>query len=292
MCYGVKTIIGAFLLSTFMVSCSIYDKYPCYDQAEITLKLVDSTGAVLPDSIAYKYNINGFVKGAFRYTVPADKDGKYRVVFNSDDRDSISFVAVATSDTSAYRVNIPQTGTVIGDTWLTLDNAEKEGNTPQPVAVYYGSLGIFPEDGKSKSYVIQLKNVLVRVRVQIKGLNDHFSDKDYRIALEGLRSGIAYDGSVSGELVNNDLQGGFESDGNYMILPITVFPTKAGERVRLRIYKSDGSLLLDRDVDEKGRPLELKRNDDVVFVVQVSYPTNITISVIPWAEIDNPIIFQ
>ncbi|MCO6026511.1 FimB/Mfa2 family fimbrial subunit [Prevotella cerevisiae] len=289
--YGVKTIIGAFLLSTFMVSCSIYDKYPCHDQAEITLKLVGSTGAVLPDSIAYKYNINGFVKGAFRYTVSADKDGKYRVVFNSDDRDSISFVAVATSDTSAYRVNNPQIGTVIGDTWLTLD-AKKEGNTPQPAAVYYGSLGIVPEGGKSKSYVIQLKNVLARVRVQIKGLNDHFSDKDYRTTLEGLRSGIAYDGSVSGELVNDDLQGSFESDGNYMTLPITVFPTKSGERVRLRIYKSDGSLLLDRDVDEKGRPLELKRNDDVVFVVQASYPTNITVSVIPWTEIENPTIFQ
>nr|WP_308572178.1 FimB/Mfa2 family fimbrial subunit [uncultured Prevotella sp.] len=289
--YGVKTIIGAFLLSTFMVSCSIYDKYPCHDQAEITLKLVGSTGAVLPDSIAYKYNINGFVKSAFRYTVPADKDGKYRVVFNTDDRDSISFVAVAASDTSAYRVNNPQIGTVIGDTWLTLD-AKKDGNTSQPAVVYYGSLGIVPESGKSQSYVIQLKNVLARVRVQIKGLNDHFSDKDYRIALEGLRSGIAYDGSVSGELVNDDLQGSFESDGNYMTLPITVFPTKAGERVRLRIYKSDGSLLLDRDVDEKGRSLELKRNDDVVFVVQVSYPTNITVSVIPWAEIENPTIFQ
>ena len=288
---GIKIIVIAFLLSTFMVSCSIYDKYPGHRQCDISLELADSTGAVLPDSIAHLYSINWFVDGIYQHTVAADADGKYRVSFDSGDR--ITFVAVAATDTSECSISTPILGESIKNTWLQL-KASSEKASLQPHAIYYGNLDVIPDDDDilAKSYTILMKDVRARVRVQIKGLKDRFGVGNYRVVLEGLRSGIAYDGSTTGELVNYDLVGSFDPDGNYMTLPNEVFPTKDGERVRIKVYKEDGSLLFDRDVDESGNPLEIKKNDDIVFVINASYLTHITITIVPWADINNPASFQ
>jgi hypothetical protein len=126
----------------------------------------------------------------------------------------------------------------------------------------------------------------------IKGLKSRFGDGNYRIVVEGLRTGIAYDGSSTGEQVNYSINGAFNSDGNYITLPYSVFPTKEGERVRILVYKQDGTLLFDHDTDDNGIPLVLKRYDDVVFVITASYQAQLTITIVPWADIDNPVSFQ
>lgn len=290
---GIKIIVIAFLLSTLMVSC-IYDNFPNHRQCDISLRLVNSRGAVLSDSVAHLYNIDWFVNGIYQRTVAAEKDGKYRVTFNSTDR--VTLVAIAASDTSECRVNSPILDESIKDTWLQLKTGG-ENTSPQPHAIYYGDLDVTPEadvsdDDPAKSYTILMKDMRAKVRVEIKGLKTRFGDGNYRIVLEGLRSGIAYDGSVTGVLVNYDMKGSFDSQGNYTTLPDEVLPTKSGEQVRIRVYKEDGSLLFDRDVDEKGEPLEVKKNDDIVFVINATYLTDLTVTVVPWADIENPTSFQ
>jgi hypothetical protein len=290
---GIKIIVIAFLLSTLMVSC-IYDEFPNHRQCDISLRLVNSRGAVLSDSVAHLYNIDWFVNGIYKRTVAAEKDGKYRVTFNSTDR--VTLVAVAASDTSECHENTPILDESIKDTWLQLKTGG--GNTsPQPHAIYYGDLDVTPDenvsdDDPAKSYTILMKDMRAKVRVEIKGLKTRFGDGGYRIVLEGLRSGIAYDGSVTGVLVNYDMKGSFDSQGNYTTLPDEVLPTKSGERVSIKVYKQDGSLLFDRDVDEQGNPLEVKKNDDIVFVINASYLTDLTVTIVPWADIENPTSFQ
>jgi hypothetical protein len=287
---GIKTILIVLLLSMIMASC-IYDEYPGRKQCDLSLNLVDSTGALLTDSVAHKYDVYWFVNGIYKQTIKAENDGLYRLSFNQGDR--ITFVAIAAKDTAACKVNAPVVGESIKNVWLQLKTSS-DNISPQPSAIYYGSIDTTAteSDPTNNRYVISMKDVRSRISVRVNGLRERFGDGNYRIVVEGLRSGIAYDGSTSGELINYEFTGGFDSEGNYVTGSSRVFASSSDERVRVRVYKQDGGLLFDRDVDEDNKPLIVNKRDDIVFVINASYSVEMTIKIVPWAEVNNTSTFQ
>lgn len=295
---GIKTILTALLSSVIMVSC-IYDKYPGRRQYDISIQLMDNTGMVLPESVAHLNNIYWFVNGVYQKTVYADSDGKYRLSFNAGDR--VTFVALAGSDSDMYTVYEPHEGESITNTWLQL-NTNGSIMGPQPSGIYYGCLDVVPEVNtedleEDVSYTLTMHEVRAKARVLIKGLEGRYGKGSYRIVMEGLRSGIAYDGSSTGRYVNYDMTpdksygDGFDDLGNYWTEPIYVLPTRDEEPVRLLVYKANGELLFDRDIDEEGAPLLINEGEDVVLVIQASYITELGVTIVPWSQIDNSGVF-
>ncbi|WP_018462738.1 FimB/Mfa2 family fimbrial subunit [Segatella paludivivens] len=289
---GIKTILIGLLLSMIMASC-IYDEYPDRKQCDLMLNIVDSTGSRsnIPDSVAHKYDVYWFVNGIYKQTISAEDDGLYRLSFDKGDR--ITFVAIAAKDTAACKVNVPFVGESIKNVWLQLKTSSNN-ISPQPSAIYYGSIDTTAtaSDPTNNRYVISMKDVRSKISVRVNGLKERFGAGNYRIVVEGLRSGIAYDGSTSGELINYEFTGHFDSEGNYVTGNATVFASGSDERVRVRVYKQDGEMLFDRDVDEDNKPLIVNKRDDIVFVINASYSTGMTIKIVPWNEIPNPGGFQ
>ena len=76
-----------------------------------------------------------------------------------------------------------------------------------------------------------------------------------------------------------------------MTSSVTLLPT-GEEPFRLLIYKQDGELIIDTTVDEKGNPLIIKPNDNIVFYVIVDYIAGITIKILPFEDIDNSYTFE
>lgn len=161
---GIKTILIGLLLSMIVTSC-IYDEYPDRKQCDLSLNIVDSTAALLPDSVAHKYDVYWFVNGIYKQTIKAEDDGLYRLSFSKGDR--ITFVAIAAKDTAACKMNVPSVGESIKNVWLQL-KISSNNISPQPSAIYYGSIDTTAtaSDPINNRYVISMKDV--RSRISLK----------------------------------------------------------------------------------------------------------------------------
>lgn len=287
---GIIRTIALWTVLVLMTSCSIYDGYPHRRQYDVVLQLSDSAGNVIPDSIASVSEIYAFVNGVYQGRYAKESDGKIRVTFN--DNDSVTFVAIAGRRLGEYTLNTPQTGEAIENTWLQLKTAGA-GVTHQPSAIYYGNISTVGDisDVADVKRTITLRDIRAKVRVHVRGLLDRFGPGNYRIVIEGLRSGVAYDGTTGGDYVNYEMGGAFNDKGDWITDPAIVLPSK-GETVKLRIYKQDGTLLFDRDHDEDGNPLVIKSNEDAVFIVTASSLLNMTLRVVPFEDVINSGFFQ
>lgn len=270
--------------------CSIYDHYPDRIQRSLRVELRDSVGDVLSsDSASDVVYLYYFVNGIYQGRVARDGSGHFRMVYNEGD--SITYVAVAGKDTAQYDLHVPQPGESISNVWLQL-HVPSSGTAPEPAPIYYGkatATELSADDAESQ--VLELHDVRSRVRVWVKGLRRRFGDGKYRIVIEGLHSGLAYDGTTGGEYVNYDMRGVFDAKGDWKTDPVTVLPS-TGSTVYLKIYKEDGTLLFDRTEDENGKPLVVKSGDDVVFIVNASYQADLTIRVAPYEDAMNENVFQ
>lgn len=175
-------------------------------------------------------------------------------------------------------------------TWLQLIDAEK-GNAISPSAIYYGSLSSPFSDKLEEETVITLKDVRAKTSVYLKGLKACYGDGNYRVVLEGMNSGVTYDGNGGGKLVNYELGGKFNAKGDWFTPAMIVLPT-TGEAVKVKIYKEDGTLLYTCDHTDDGSPLAVKPGDNVVFYITIWQNADISIKVIPFDDVDNPIFFQ
>ena len=287
---GIIRTMTLWAVLLLMASCSIYDEYPNRRQYDVTLQLADSSGNVLPDSVALVSEIYAFVNGVYQGKFKKEADGKVHVAFN--DNDTVTFVAVAGKDTSQYVRNEPKIGTPIQDTWLRL-HTNGAGVNHQPTAIYYGSISeVPPVVDTNPQQVITLRDIRSKVGVKIHGLREHFGDGNYRVVIEGLHSGICYDGTGGGDPISYEMSGAFDSSDDWNANPAIVLPAK-GDSVRVKIYSQDGALIFDGDKDENGKPLTIKSSDNSVIVITVgSTPAQITVKIVPFEDVINSGFFQ
>ena len=283
---GIIRFALLFLLELSLYSC-IYDKYPGREQYALTVEYVDNEGNKLPDSVAVLDRVGCFVDGIFKETLVEEEDGKYRYVFL--DGDDVAFVAIAGENPDDYTINPPKPGESISNCWLQMKLTPGE-ETPEPSAVYYGSIHTLLTDNANENVVIRMHDVRARVSVVARNFLDKFGYGNYRFTIENCRSGISYDGKGCGSFVNYEMPGSIHSDGDYYTISRTIFPTD-DTPLRVKIYKEDGSLLFDRDTDEDGNPLIIHSATDEVILIQFYYYTDATIRVVPFEDINNSTLF-
>lgn len=283
---GIIRFALLFLLELSLYSC-IYDKYPGREQYALTVEYIDTEGNKLPDSVAVLDRVGCFVDGIFKETLVEEEDGKYRYVFL--DGDDVAFVAIAGENPDDYTINPPKPGESISNCWLQMKLTPGE-ETPEPSAVYYGSIHTLLTDNANENVVIRMHDVRARVSVVARNFLDKFGYGNYRFTIENCRSGISYDGKGCGSFVNYEMPGSIHSDGDYYTISRTIFPTD-DTPLRVKIYKEDGSLLFDRDTDEDGNPLIIHSGTDEVILIQFYYYTDATIRVVPFEDINNSTLF-
>lgn len=283
---GIIRFALLFLLELSLYSC-IYDKYPGREQYALTVEYIDTEGNKLPDSVAVLDRVGCFVDGIFKETLVEEEDGKYRYVFL--DGDDVAFVAIAGENPDDYTINPPKPGESISNCWLQMKLTPGE-ETPEPSAVYYGSIHTLLTDNANENVVIRMHDVRARVSVVARNFLDKFGYGNYRFTIENCRSGISYDGKGCGSFVNYEMPGSIHSDGDYYTISRTIFPT-GDTPLRVKIYKEDGSLLFDRDTDENGNPLIIHSATDEVILIQFYYYTDATIRVVPFEDINNSTLF-
>ena len=283
---GIIRFALLFLLELSLYSC-IYDKYPGREQYALTVEYIDTEGNKLPDSVAVLDRVGCFVDGIFKETLVEEEDGKYRYVFL--DGDDVAFVAIAGENPDDYTINPPKPGESISNCWLQMKLTPGE-ETPEPSAVYYGSIHTLLTDNANENVVIRMHDVRARVSVVARNFLDKFGYGNYRFTIENCRSGISYDGKGCGSFVNYEMPGSIHSDGDYYTISRTIFPTD-DTPLRVKIYKEDGSLLFDRDTDENGNPLIIHSATDEVILIQFYYYTDATIRVVPFEDINNSTLF-
>lgn len=186
-----RTLALCMVILCMLSSCSIYDDYGYRRQRDIILQVADESGNILPDSKAPVNEVYAFVNGIYVGKYAKEEDGKIRIVV--DEADSVTFVAVTGEHRDEYTLKEPQVGESISNTWLQLIDDEK-GNAISPSAIYYGSLSSPFSDKLEEETVITLKDVRAKTRVYLKGLKACFGDGNYRVVLEGMNSGMTYDG--------------------------------------------------------------------------------------------------
>ena len=274
------------LLAMSLYSC-IYDKYPGRAQYDLTVEYVDSEDNKLPDSVATLDRVGCFVDGIYKETLVEEEDGKYRYAFTEGD--NIAFVAIAGEKPDEYAIYPPKPGVAISNCWLQM-NLTPGKETPEPSAVYYGSIHTILTGTSNERVVIRMHDVRSKVRIIARNFLDKFGYGNYRFTIENCRSGISYDGKGCGSFVNYEMPGSIHSDGDYYTTTRTIFPTD-DIPLRVKIYKEDGSLLFDRDTDEDGNPLIIHSGTDEVILIMFYYYTDAAIRVVPFEDIQNSTIF-
>ena len=283
-----RTLALCAVILCILSSCSIYDDYGDRRQRDIILQVADESGNILPDSVAPVNEVYAFVNGIYVGKYAKEADGKIRIVV--EESDSVTFVAVTGTNRNEYSMKEPQVGESISNTWLQLIDAEK-GTPVSPSAIYYGSLSSPFSNQIEEEKTLVLNDVRAKARIYVKGLKARYGDGNYRIVLEGMNSGITYGGNGGGKLVNYEMGGSFNNNGDWFTPAMTVLPT-TGEAVKLKIYKEDGELLYVCSVDDNGKPFAIKSGDDTVFYLTITQQADISIKVIPYEDADNSVFFQ
>lgn len=286
----IRNILLCAVTILVIASCSIYDEYPARRQYDIVLRLADSTGQVIPDSVAPVNTLYAFKDGIYVGKYIKEEDGKIRIAY--DNRDSLTFVALSSDAANFFEMTEPKLGESINNVWLQLAT-ERDSLACDLNAIYYGNLStVVNGTGETEEErIITLQDIRAKVRVYARCIRPRYGDGNFKVVLQGLHSGITYGGGPGGKVVNYRLPGKFVTKDDWMTSSVTLLPT-GEEPCRLLIYKQDGELIIDTTVDEKGNPLIIKPNDDIVFYVIVDYIAGITIKILPFEDIDNSYTFE
>lgn len=289
----ITAIIMANIMAVLLlVGCSVYDDYLGQNQALFRVDVVDSNGVAVPQSNVTRAPLYCFVNGFFSRMLTPEPDGSYRYVFG--EHDSVTLVSVAGKAPSEYTLKTPRVGEAISNMWLQLNNRGAEGINPYPSPVFYGQWsGTGADVKKNETIPITLRDVRGKVRVLIRGLKEKYGDGSYRVVIDGVRGGLAYDGSTtSGPSLSYELEGAFRpGTGDWLTEPVVTLPS-LGSEVSVRIYKKDGALLFNRDTDDDGNKLIVKSRSDDVIVFTASDTGKITVHVLPWDDVNQTAYFQ
>lgn len=285
----IQSIMISAVAMLLLAACSIYDDYPHRRQYDVRLCVTDSTGQVLPDSVASVHTLYTFKNGIFFAQYMAEKDGVVRIAY--EDTDSLTFVAMTTNPSNLCDITEPKIGESIHNVWLQM-KTQGEGLAADLSEIYYGKLSTVIEswEPQEQQKTIMLRDQRAKARVYVRALRSKHGDGNYRVVLKGLRSGITYNGDTGGIPVNYNMEGKFVTYDDWETSAVNLLPT-VYEPCRLQLFKQNGEMLIDTDVDENGKPLIIHPQDDIVFYVRVDTPIGITITVMPFEEFQNNYTF-
>lgn len=273
-------------------SASIYDSYGDQRQASFRINVVDSDGVTVPESEAHRAPVYCFINGIYRETLMPYTDGTYRYTFAASDR--VTVVALAGADTTQYTLHAPLTGEAISNLWMQLAPAAGTTTMPQNFdAIYYGSWsGMGSEVNNSSVINIPVRDTRGKVHVFIRGLQQAYGDGDYRVVVEGARTGLSFDGTTTKSASTNyEMAGGFmPRSGNWLTPEFTMLPT-AGSTITVKVYKQDGTKIIDASADSDGKPFEILPRKNQVFYFSLGDHSQINIMVMDYEDIWNNVFF-
>ncbi len=120
-----------------LAACSIFDDYPHRRQYDVILRVTDSTGQVLPDSVASVKTLYAFRNGIFYGKYMAEEDGVIRITY--EDRDSMTFVAMTSDPNNLCEITEPEIGESIHNVWLQL-KTQGDSLASDLSEIFYGKL--------------------------------------------------------------------------------------------------------------------------------------------------------
>ena len=284
--HGIIRFVLLCLMPISLYSC-IYDDYAGREQYALTVEYVDSMDNRLPDSVAFLDRIECFADGIYKGALTKDEDGKFRYVANEGE--NITFVSIAGANPNEYSINLPSPGESIHNCWLQM-NLKAEESAPEPSAVYYGSVQSKLQRTRNENVIIRMHDVRGRIRIIARNLFSNFGNGNYTTRLDNCLTGIAYDGSSSGETSSYEMPGTKNSNGDYETISRTIFPT-GDLPLRVKIFNQDGTLLFERDKDDNGNPIHIHSGEINVIMIKFNNSSDAIIKVVPYEDIENSTIF-
>lgn len=291
-------LIIPMMAATMFAACSgasIYDDYGGQRQLTLHVNVVDSDGIAVPESKAHHEPVYYFVNGIYSKTLTKTADNNYRIVVEPGKQ--ITLVAMASEDTTQYTLHTPTAGEDIGNLWMQMQTSTRATRATyidhEPKPIYYGSWTGSAETVTNNSVVnIPVTNVLGKARVVVRGLRSAYGDGDYRVVIEGCRTGMSFDGSTTkGAFINYEMEGGFDGvSDNWVSSPVKALPTK-GSTLHVKVYKQNGENIIDETTDYKGNALAVTSQQDNVFLITVGQNSEISIRVVSFEDLDNNVYF-
>ena len=276
------------LLYALSLSSCIYDDGSQCVQYTLTLKLSDTSGRALPDSLSGTIKAYMFVDGLYDRTIEQESGGISYVSF--DGRSSVTFVAISSPGGDSLTLHTPTEGTKISNLWAELPQTRSSLVSRQP-SLYYGSLSYTPESMPSStvSAVLPLYNKRSRVCVVVRHIVSQFGAGDYGIRLSGFRRGISYGGETTGDSVTYNPRSRITRSGDLVSDTLSTLPTATSDKITETLIK-DGKNATSFTTDDSGKPITIGGGEDRCIVIDVS-KVRASVTIVPWGESEGGTVF-
>jgi hypothetical protein len=279
-------IISVFLFTMTVVLClpsCINENDSMCVQFDVGHQLVDTAGAVLPDSLIGRLKAYLYLDGKFSNIVTSSSDGRFQISFYKNS--TASLVLIASPRKDSIDINEPKVGDDIDNYALSVNSISGFDD------FYYGRFDYTPNSSNSQwQTVTNLTNMRAHVHVLVKDLNTVFGNEGtYSVKLSGLHSSITFAGTADGDSITATPAVTFLINGDLLSDKVSAWPTKNGESVTLAILK-DGNPIWVSNLDSSGKPVKLYAGDDKVFLVDCSQ-MKLNITVLTWSKYSQNLIF-
>lgn len=253
-------------------------------QFDVGHQLVDTTGTVLPDSLAGRLKAYLYLDSKFSNIVTASSDGRFQISFYKNSAASLVFIA-SPKNSSNIELIEPKVGDNISDYALSVNTVSGFDD------FYYGRFDYTPNSSDSIwQPVTDMGNMRAHVHVLVRELNTVFgSSGTYSVKLSGLRSSLTFAGKTDGDSITATPAVAFLENGDLISDKVSTWPTKTGESVTLSILK-DGNLIWKSDLDSSGKAVTLSAGDNKVFLVDCSQ-MKLNITVLAWDKYTQNLTF-
>ena len=279
-------IISVFLFTMTVVLClpsCINENDSMCVQFDVGHQLVDTAGAVLPDSLTGRLKAYLYLDGKFSNIVTSSSDGRFQISFYKNS--TASLVLIASPRKGNIDINEPKVGDDIDNYALSVNSISGFDD------FYYGRFDYAPNSSNSQwQTVTNLTNMRAHVHVLVKDLNTVFGNEGtYSVKLSGLHSSITFAGTADGDSITATPAVTFLKNGDLLSDKVSAWPTKNGESVTLAILK-DGNPIWVSNLDSSDKPVKLYAGDDKVFLVDCSQ-MKLNITVLTWSKYSQNLIF-
>lgn len=272
------------MAAALCLSSCIYENDSMCVQFNVAHQLVDTTGTVLPDSLAGGLKAYLYIDGKFSNTVTASSDGRFQISFYKNSAASLVLIA-SPKNSGDIELKEPEVGDNISDYALCINSVSGFDD------FYYGRFD-YASGSSNNTWqpITSMSNMRARVHVLVRELNAVYGNSGtYSVELSGLHSSFTFEGKTEGDSIIATPAVKFIENGDMLSDKVSTWPTKTGESITLSILK-DGNTIWKSNLDSNGKPVTLSGGDDKVFMVNCSQ-MNTYITVLPWSKYLQNLIF-
>lgn len=290
-----------FVLLLFTVSDCITDNGSC-GEYKVGIRMTNKSGVLLPDSIVNTIRMYMFVGGKYSYEVQMESGNNCFVSF--DNSQPMQLVAIGAGANDSMSLVPPVVGDNINSICVRLqpiankiakiNNAKTRYLADKRATscyLFYGDFNYNSNDTvkDSAKQTLTVINKNARIHIVVNNLLTMIGEGKYSVRLDGFRNAMAFDGTIKGDNISYQPEGGFDSNGKFITDVINAFPTLPTDVVIFTLYK-DGNRIFSTSKDASGNTIKLNPGDDKAIVVDFGN-NGMNIKVIPWNEENNKIIF-